>query len=140
MPPGCLQTCGPISVSFIDAEHGYAEASPQKGDSRLFATEDGGSTWLPVASMPNLGSVLVGGPIAEPQLLFTSKLDGWALTGPSGTDDRVSRRARAALFIAPPTAVLLDEGSPGSASGLRTRCLPSLDEPGRGRGHEEHRV
>ncbi|MGO8827555.1 MAG: WD40/YVTN/BNR-like repeat-containing protein [Acidimicrobiales bacterium] len=84
VPPGCLQTCGPISVSFIDAEHGYAEASPQKGDSRLFATDDGGSTWLPVASMPNLGSVLVGGPIAQPQLLFTSKLDGWALTGPSG--------------------------------------------------------
>jgi len=84
VPPGCLQTCGPISVSFVDAEHGYAEASPQSGGSRLFATDDGGSTWLPVASMPNLGSVLVGGPIAQPQLLFTSRLDGWALTGPSG--------------------------------------------------------
>jgi photosystem II stability/assembly factor-like uncharacterized protein len=83
VPPGCLQTCGPISVSFVDAEHGYAEASPQKGDSTLFATDDGGSTWLPVASMPNLGSVLVGGPIATSQLLFSSKLDGWAVTGPS---------------------------------------------------------
>jgi hypothetical protein len=31
VPPECLQTCGPISVSFVDAEHGYAEASPQSG-------------------------------------------------------------------------------------------------------------
>jgi photosystem II stability/assembly factor-like uncharacterized protein len=34
--------------------------------------------------MPNLGSVAVGGPLATPQLLFTSALDGWAVTGPSG--------------------------------------------------------
>jgi photosystem II stability/assembly factor-like uncharacterized protein len=82
--PGCLQSCGPLSVSFVDATHGFAATSPLTGDSTLFATQDGGVTWTPVASMPNLGSVSVGGPIALPQIVFTSSLDGWAMTGPSG--------------------------------------------------------
>jgi photosystem II stability/assembly factor-like uncharacterized protein len=82
--PGCLQTCGPLSVSFVDATHGFAATAPQSGESTLFATQDGGMTWTPLASMPNLGSVEVGGPIAQPQLVFTSNLDGWAVTGASG--------------------------------------------------------
>ncbi|HEX4162643.1 MAG TPA: sialidase family protein [Acidimicrobiales bacterium] len=82
--PGCLQTCGPVSLSFIDSSRGFAATSPQNGDSTLFATQDGGAEWTSVATMPNLGSVAVGGPIAQPQLLFTSTLDGWAVTGPSG--------------------------------------------------------
>lgn len=82
--PGCLQLCGPLSVSFVDASHGFTATAPQTGGSTLFATHDGGVTWTPVASMPNLGSVDVGGPIAQPQLVFTSSIDGWAVTGPSG--------------------------------------------------------
>ena len=82
--PGCLQNCGPLSVSFVDATHGFAATSPLTGDSTLFATENGGVTWTPVASLPNLGSVSVGGPVALPQIVFTSSLDGWAITGPSG--------------------------------------------------------
>jgi photosystem II stability/assembly factor-like uncharacterized protein len=82
--PGCLQNCGPLSLSFVDAQHGFAATSPQRGDSTLFSTQDGGVTWTSLASMPNLGSVEVGGPIAQPQILFTSSLDGWAITGPSG--------------------------------------------------------
>lgn len=82
--PGCLQNCGPLSVSFVDAAHGFAATAPVTGASALFATQDGGATWVPVASMPNLGSVEVGGPIAQPQIHFTSSLDGWAVTGPSG--------------------------------------------------------
>jgi xyloglucan-specific exo-beta-1,4-glucanase len=82
--PGCLQNCGPLSVSFVDATHGFAATSPLTGDSTLFATQDGGGTWTAVASLPNLGSVSVGGPIAQLQLLFMSSLDGWGVTGPSG--------------------------------------------------------
>jgi photosystem II stability/assembly factor-like uncharacterized protein len=84
LPEGCLQTCGPISVSFVDADHGFAATSPQAGSSTLFATQDGGATWSPIGPMPNLGSVNVGGPLATSQLLFTGPLDGWALSGPSG--------------------------------------------------------
>lgn len=80
--PGCLQTCGPVSLSFVDASHGFAATSPPTGDSTLFTTQDGGATWTPVAAMPNLGSVVVDGPISQPQLLFTTTLDGWAVTGP----------------------------------------------------------
>ena len=83
VPAGCLQTCGPISLHFVDPDHGFA-ASSVSGGSTLFATQDGGATWAPVGVMPNLGSVAVGGTLATPQLLFTSALDGWAVTGPAG--------------------------------------------------------
>lgn len=84
VPAGCLQTCGPVSVSFVDPEHGFATTSPQSGNSMLYSSVDGGTMWAPIGTMPNLGSVAVDGPIATPQVEFTSELDGWAVSGPSG--------------------------------------------------------
>lgn len=84
--PGCLQNCGPISLSMVDAQSGFAVASGiLQGDSSLvFSTHDGGSTWTQIATMPSLGGVEVGGPLQDSQLLFTSDLDGWAVPGVSG--------------------------------------------------------
>jgi hypothetical protein len=40
--PGCLQTCGPISVSMVDAQNGFAVASSAQGQrSPVFSTHDG---------------------------------------------------------------------------------------------------
>jgi photosystem II stability/assembly factor-like uncharacterized protein len=81
--PGCLQGCGAnLMVSFVDPEHGFATIGPgETGPTMLFATDDGGATWTPAGSLPDLGSILVGGPGPGPQMEFTSTLDGWALTG-----------------------------------------------------------
>jgi photosystem II stability/assembly factor-like uncharacterized protein len=82
--PSCLQECGPISLSMVDAQNGFAVASGVQGQSALvFSTHDGGTTWTQIATMPSLGGVDVGGPLEGSQLLFTSDLDGWAVPGPS---------------------------------------------------------
>jgi photosystem II stability/assembly factor-like uncharacterized protein len=82
--PGCLQACGAnLTVSFVDPEHGFATNGPDdSGPTMLFATDDGGATWTPAGNLPDLGSILVGGPGPGPQMEFTSALDGWAVTGP----------------------------------------------------------
>jgi photosystem II stability/assembly factor-like uncharacterized protein len=81
-PPGCLQTCGPLSLSMVDSENGYAVASGAQGQgSPLFSTHDGGATWTQIATMPSLGGVAVGGPLEGSQLVFTNNLDGWAVPG-----------------------------------------------------------
>ena len=86
--PNCLQRCGPIQLSFVDAQHGFATVSSDLGvtpggqPETLFVTQDGGVTWSRASTPPDLGSVVVGGPIAVPQLLFNTETDGWAVTGP----------------------------------------------------------
>ncbi len=84
--PGCLQLCGAISLSFVDAEHGFAavaadQGSPAGRPAMLFATADGGASWQQIATPPDLGGVAVGGPTPVPQLVFTSAEDGWAVSG-----------------------------------------------------------
>ena len=80
--PGCLQLCGPVSLSMVDAENGFAVTSAPEGQrSLVFSTNDGGSTWAQFATMPSLGGVEVGGPIGQSRLLFTNESDGWALVG-----------------------------------------------------------
>ena len=68
--PGCVQTCGSnISLSFTDAEHGFATIGPdQRGISALFATTDGGSAWAPVGNLPGT---------AGARIAFANDLDGW---------------------------------------------------------------
>jgi photosystem II stability/assembly factor-like uncharacterized protein len=76
--PGCLQECGAnLSVSFVDAEHGFASIGLERS-MRLFSTDDGGAIWTPVGGLPNLG-----GPTPGSQIVFTSTLDGWAISGPT---------------------------------------------------------
>jgi photosystem II stability/assembly factor-like uncharacterized protein len=83
--PGCFQTCGAnLSLSFVDPEHGFATIGPlQSGPTLLYSTDDGGATWTQMGELPNLGGMLVGGPGPGAQILFTSALDGWAVTGPT---------------------------------------------------------
>jgi hypothetical protein len=81
-PPGCLQTCGPLSLSMVDAQKGFAVAMGAQGQgSPVFSTHDGGATWVQIATMPSLGGIAVGGPLEGSQLVFTSTLDGWAVPG-----------------------------------------------------------
>ncbi len=81
-PPGCLQNCGPLSLSMVDAQNGFAVASGLQGQgSPLFSTHDGGESWAQIATLPSLGGVAVGGPLEGSQLVFTSNLDGWAVPG-----------------------------------------------------------
>jgi len=74
--PGCLQTCGGnLSLSFVDRLHGFATIGPGPSHaSVLYATDDGGVTWSPVATMPFApsGSTIV----------FADTEDGWALSQP----------------------------------------------------------
>jgi photosystem II stability/assembly factor-like uncharacterized protein len=96
--PGCLQLCGSISLSFVDAEHGFAAVAADKGSpmgepAMLFGTQDGGASWHQVATPPDLGGVVVGGPTPVPQLVFTSAEDGWAVSGAlEGPDATTSKR------------------------------------------------
>ncbi len=78
--PGCLQNCGPLSLSMVDAQVGYAITDGFDGARGLvFSTHDGGATWIQVSTLPNLNGVEVSGAIEQSQLLFTSELDGWAV-------------------------------------------------------------
>jgi hypothetical protein len=85
--PNCLQRCGPIHLSFVDTQQGFATVSsyPSGQPELLFVTQDGGATWSRASNPPDLGSVVVGGPIDVPQLVFTTATDGWAVTGPPVT-------------------------------------------------------
>ncbi len=85
--PNCLQRCGSIHLSFVDAQYGFATVSsdPRGPPETLFVTHDGGVTWSRASTPPDLGSVVIGGPAAVPQLLFTTATDGWAVTGPPVT-------------------------------------------------------
>ena len=75
--PGCLQACGAnLSMSFVDAEQGFAAiGSGQPGSTMLFSTDDGGATWTELGAKRNLGG--------SAQIVFSSALDGWAITGPT---------------------------------------------------------
>lgn len=80
--PGCLQNCGPLSLSMVDTQVGYAVTDGFDGARGLgFSTHDGGATWIQVSTVPNLNGVEVGGAIEQSQLLFNSELDGWAVPG-----------------------------------------------------------
>ena len=83
--PGCLQECGAnLSVSFVDPEHGFATIGPAlHGPTMLFSTDDGGATWTRLGGLPDLGEVVVDGPGPTAQIVFSSALDGWAVTGPT---------------------------------------------------------
>jgi photosystem II stability/assembly factor-like uncharacterized protein len=74
LAPGCYVTCGPDSLSFIDASHGFAtnEASLNDGPTTLYSTVDGGVAWHPVGPLPGGGAH---------HITFTSSEDGWAVTG-----------------------------------------------------------
>jgi photosystem II stability/assembly factor-like uncharacterized protein len=77
--PGCLQTCGAPSISFVNAEHGFARAGNDPAiPTKLFATSDGGATWHEVSVLP-VG--FAGVPVS-----FTSLMDGWAVTDPVPDD------------------------------------------------------
>jgi len=88
--PGCLQGCGAnLSVSFVDAGHGFASIGDNP--SFLFSTDDGGTTWNRVGSPPPLGAINVGGPLPGSQIVFVSPQVGWAVTGPTfGPNDQQS--------------------------------------------------
>jgi photosystem II stability/assembly factor-like uncharacterized protein len=97
--PGCLQTCGPISLSMVDAQTGFAVAtSLQDQGSPVFSTHDGGSTWSRIGSLPSLGGLVVGGPLEGSQLLFTNNLDGWAVSGLSGGSYNVPQTPSGAIY------------------------------------------
>ncbi|HEX3793429.1 MAG TPA: hypothetical protein VHV57_02895 [Acidimicrobiales bacterium] len=83
--PGCLQSCGSnLSVSFVNAQYGYASIGPGvSGPSLLFSTDDGGASWVRKGTLPDLGGMLGDGPGSAPQMVFTSASDGWAVTGPT---------------------------------------------------------
>lgn len=83
--PGCEQDCGAnLSVSFVDPEHGFATIGPgQSGPTSLFSTDDGGAIWTRLGGVPDLGAISVGGPSPGAQIVFSSALDGWAVTGPT---------------------------------------------------------
>ncbi len=116
VPPGCLQTCGPISLSFVDAAHGFAVVSPPSGGAAtLFVTRDGGATWSAVGPLPNLGAVDEGGPTTSPQLVFTSLLDGWALTGPQEGSGATTTKPGGTLY----------RTTDGGRSWSRVRGLPT---------------
>ena len=78
--PGCLQACGAnLSMSFVDPEHGFAAiGSGQAGSTMMFSTDDGGATWTGLGAKHNLGG--------SAQIVFSSALDGWAVTGPTFGD------------------------------------------------------
>jgi hypothetical protein len=69
--PGCLQTCGADSLSFIDPENGFATGGNGEG-SMLFSTTNGGATWPPVASLAGTNGI---------RIELMSPLDGWAVSG-----------------------------------------------------------
>ena len=80
--PGCLQTCGPLAVSMVDAANGYAITDGIEGAPGLvFSTHDGGATWVKISSIPSLNGVEVSGPVEQSQLLFINEVDGWAVPG-----------------------------------------------------------
>lgn len=83
--PGCLQECGAnLSVSFVDPEHGFATIGPAlHGPTMLFSSDDGGATWTRLGGLPDLGDIVVDGPGPTAQIVFSSALDGWAVTGPT---------------------------------------------------------
>lgn len=82
--PGCIQSCGPLSLSMVDAENGYAVTDGLNGQRGLvFSTHDGGASWTQMSTIPSLNGVEVSGPIEQSQLLFTSVFDGWAVPGPT---------------------------------------------------------
>lgn len=78
--PGCLQACGAnLSMSFVDSEHGFAAIGPgQAGSTMLFSTNNGGATWARLGAKRNLGG--------SAQIVFSSALAGWAVTGPTFGD------------------------------------------------------
>jgi len=81
--PGCVQACGGnLSLSFVDALHGFATIGPGNSmHTHVYSTTDGGSSWNPV-------SVLFTPPIAD--IVFTTVADGWALTDPTFIGDTVT--------------------------------------------------
>jgi photosystem II stability/assembly factor-like uncharacterized protein len=86
--PGCLQSCeADISLSFPDAEHGFALEGGLNGQAMFFSTDDGGTTWTQLGGFPALGGLAIGGT----QMAFSNLLDGWAVTGSTpGTDGQVT--------------------------------------------------
>jgi photosystem II stability/assembly factor-like uncharacterized protein len=68
--PGCVQACGAsISLSFTDAEHGFASIGPdQAGVNALFSTSDGGTTWSRVGTLPGTSGA---------RIAFANDADGW---------------------------------------------------------------
>lgn len=82
--PGCIQSCGPLSLSMVDGENGYAVTDGLDGAPGLvFSTHDGGINWNQISTIPSLNGVEVSGPIEQSQLRFTSEFDGWAVPGPT---------------------------------------------------------
>jgi len=82
--PGCIQNCGPLSLSMVDAENGYAVTDGFDGGQGLvFSTQDGGASWTQISTIPGLNGVQVSGPLEQGQLVFTSEVDGWAVPGPA---------------------------------------------------------
>ena len=66
-----LGTAIPLTVDFVDAQHGWVLALGETGDTVL-TTSDGGSTWDVVASQSAFGTDTVG------SLSFVDALQGWA--------------------------------------------------------------
>jgi photosystem II stability/assembly factor-like uncharacterized protein len=81
--PGCLQACGAdISLSFIDAQHGFALEGYVDGQrARLFSTDDGGAAWVPVGNLPDIGGLDIG----SGQMAFSDARHGWVASGATTT-------------------------------------------------------
>ena len=88
--PGCLQSCSGISLSFVDALHGFATGgSSQSAQTTLFATGDGGITWQPVSLLPDDAD--------GAQITFTSLEDGWAVTDPNDFSEELAAAGNSLL-------------------------------------------
>ena len=82
--PGCIQSCGSLSLSMVYAQNGYAVTDGLNGAPGLvFSTRDGGTSWTRISTIPSLNGVEVSGPLEHSQLVFTSESDGWAVPGPT---------------------------------------------------------
>ena len=98
--PGCQEGCGTnLSVSFVDPEHGFAMYGPvQSGPTQLFATDDGGAAWVQRGELPDLGGISAGGPVPGAETVFSSLVDGWAVTGPTFDSNGQSTSLGGALY------------------------------------------
>lgn len=110
--PGCLQACGAnLSMSFVDPEHGFAAiGSGQAGSTMMFSTDDGGATWTGLGAKHNLGG--------SAQIVFSSALDGWAVTGPTFGDHGQQKSSGGVLY----------RTGDGGASWSPAPGLPSTDQ------------
>jgi hypothetical protein len=110
--PGCLQSCGPnLSLSFGDPRHGFAAIGPgEAGSVMLFSTDNGDETWTGLGAQPDLGG--------SAQVVFSSPLDGWAVTGPVFFGNSGEANERGGMFYRTTDGGVSWSPAPAPAPGL----------------------